>query len=650
MSTVVDELITILGFKLDPGAEAEGSKLTTITQNITKGAAVAAAAIVTFTGTMVELVSKFSDATVENSRFADSIGVTVSELKQWEFAAKRVGGSSSDLRSDLLKLSQSMSSPIPGEFNQTLFMLGIATRDAAGNIRTPIQALEDLSKKFNSFSAIKSQEWGQKAGLNQTMIRLLQQGSKGLEELKSKAKDLGALIPEDVTGSAKRFHDAMEDVHTVMATISKIIASNLTPLFADLTEKFSKWLVANKEFIASNLTQVIKGVTEGVRDFVNIVKGAVSTLNDWLEPLKGSVSGLDKIKIIAPLVTGVLLALTAAMGVKFVEGIILSTVKLATFIATTLGIVPAAAVAETAEATLAVTMQALSVAIGEVTVALTAMNIASGASVAAAAEAAAAEAVLGTTAAATGATMLESILAATAAMGAFVVELLVAAAPFIAIGAAIGVVVLAVDDFITYLQGGDSVIGHFFDSFQKNFPALYDAFKLLTLPVTILFDALETGIGWVLDNTGKWAKSLSGLTDQFSAWLSILDPIWSFIGKIFDKIPSIGGLFKGAEDFAESLGLGDGVADKVKTAIEGTLKIVPQAPSANIPANASVPVSASIVNSTSRTNVGGNNVSIQVNGAGDPASVGADVAGRVSQTLGTTAQTLTPGIRAPLVS
>lgn len=170
-----------------------------------------------------------------------------------------------------------------------------------------------------------------------------------------------------------------------------------------------------------------------------------------------------------------------------------------------------------------------------------------------------------------------------------------------AVSAAAVVVGIAFDDLITFIKGGDSVIGRFFDAFEKRFPALADLIKSTANAFKDLFSFLIEG--------------------------------WRMVGEaISDILPDIGALTEGVLDLLDSgaglLGFGD--------------------PSTASAASPSVQVPASVVSNTSNNSTGGSVTNtFNINGAGDPRGVAAEVARRGG--LGSAGQILSPGPRAPRV-
>lgn len=613
MSTVVDELITLLGLELDPKAEGEASRLKSALSGVRTIALAVGAAIITGATAATALASKFAETTDEGGKLADSMGVQYEKLQELEYATKRAGGNIGELRGDLLKLAQTISSPIPGEFNQSLHMLGISARDSAGQLKSSDEVLEGIVKKFESFDQVKQQQWGSKLGLSQSTIKLIQQGSAGLAELRQRARELGGIIPANVARDAANFNDAMLDTKTAISGVVNVVAAALLPVLTEASRGMAEWIAVNRVAISSSLVRFIDAATEGLSDFVDIVRTVSVFVMSAINPILDFAGGFELIDLVAPAVTTALIALTAVLG-------------------------------------------------------------------------------------------------------AFVIQMLIAAAPILAIAAAIGLAVIAIEDLYTYLNGGDSLIGRFFDSFEQRFPGLFGDIKSLVQMWAGIAEAIiyvvgvahDAGVkiaeyfGWwfevltptkeTLDRIGSVLSGLSAkaepfiaaanrihdavkpILDVFNGLLSLMPMFSGFklddvAGDLTSNEPSFTGFIKhmltgGDGEKNNQIPMGaEGVVERNKkdgnfsinaiNAIQSVARVAPVA--ANMQQGGvtaqSVPVPASVVNNVSRTsNQGGNTVQMTVNGDQSSRAFAAEVAGRVSQSLGTTTQMLTPGNRAPLVS
>ena len=117
-STIVDELVTILGIDLDAQAL---NKLHAFEDNVGKAAqAVEKFALkISLGATAMSFWLKTSyDEEESLQRIADRTGVSTNKLQEWGYAANAISGDAQGLMADMESLQKSMSSPIPGQYNQ----------------------------------------------------------------------------------------------------------------------------------------------------------------------------------------------------------------------------------------------------------------------------------------------------------------------------------------------------------------------------------------------------------------------------------------------------------------------------------------------------------------------------------------------------
>lgn len=498
---VVDELITLLGLKTDPGASGEAEGFNKLLGGVKKGAVAAGAALVAAAAAINAYAIKQAGAIDAAGKFADSLGITYENLQKLEYAQQRAGGSTEELRADLDKITKTMSSPIPGEFNQTFYQLGIRARNASGELRSADDVLLDIAKKFESMSKQRQVQFAEKLGISPGTLKLIQQGRGGIEELREEAVRLGLVLDENAKEKAARFQDSLLNSRSVVDALGKSIAIGLLPAMADSLDTFTDWIGANREFIGSSITQVVEGVADGFSMFGDAVSYVFGLVTSFLGPIDGLITGLDATQAIALTVAIALIAVAA------------------------------------------------------------------------------------------------SVIAATW--------------PFLAIAAAIGAVILILDDLYSAFTGGDSIIGGWVDQFSSAFPEISGA------------------IGALLELLGKVAGFFGGiLLDNIKMLGRIL------VGVIGGALDGFTSLLKQADKF---IGLIKGVSGTVGGFFGGMFGSAAQ----------SAPVPASTISSTGGSSTVNNNVTNNINGAGNPSAVAGEIVNRGG--LGQTLQQSRPGLTGPTV-
>lgn len=313
---IVDELVTLLGLKTDPKAERNAKGFNKLLDGVTKMAVKAGTALVALQGATTAWVSTTANAVDAGGKLADSIGVSYESLQELGFATERAGGSVSELNSDLVNLTQSMASPIPGEFNQNLALMGISVRKANGELRSADDVLGDLAGKFENVNAIQAQQLGKKLGLSQSTIKLLQQGQDGIAGLRAEARALGAVVPEEAKKDAADYVDAITNIKAALTGISRIAAMSIAPAMKDAMVLVQKFLATNRQLIRSGLTDFAKGVTEGFSRFFTAAKSVWDIISGLLGPVGDFIGGMDRADVVTGLVATAL-SLVAGIGAIF---------------------------------------------------------------------------------------------------------------------------------------------------------------------------------------------------------------------------------------------------------------------------------------------------------------------------------------------
>lgn len=316
---IVDELVTILGFKADTKEADKMEKSLTEVKDTMISVTKALAALTVGTAFFIQ---KSLGAIDSSNRFAKSIGMTYEKLQELEFAAVSVGGNVDELRGDLESLATTMSSPIPGEFNDTLALMRIETRKASGELKTSGEILTDLSKKFEGMGSVEAFQWGKKLGLSTTTIELLKQGEEGLKKLKDEAHAMGAIVPSENLEQAREAEKSIEQLKFATVAFMKSIAAGLAPEIAAMMKSTKEWVAQNKDVIKLNLKSIIMGVASGFKTFASVLRILLTPFNFLIKYFKDSGVELNKTKIISMAVAGVLTATLAfAIGAVITKAV-----------------------------------------------------------------------------------------------------------------------------------------------------------------------------------------------------------------------------------------------------------------------------------------------------------------------------------------
>lgn len=423
---VVDELVTLLSFKTSPGTEKAIKSIkdgiSTLKSEVTKWAAAATAA---GAATSAFLLSA-SDKAIELQKLSQSTNLSTDSLQQWQYAAEAVGASSAAVTSDLESLLKTMSSPIPGELNMELMMLGVSVHNASGQLRGADEVLKDVGDKLNKMSSARAVQWAERVGISNDTLMLLKQGRQGLSELFEEAQLVGAIIPADAIERGAELSKSIKTLKTVFQALGNSIALSFAPNLKKVVDNFKQFLINNAEFVRQGLGITIDGVSRGFGRFWDILVKIKDGFVALLQPMQPFLKNMDAVKIVAGLVTGALAGFLALMAPAIIQ--------------------------------------------------------------------------------------------------------------FAAVGAAIAGVSLVIEDFITWLQGGESVIGDIVNAFSNwmdKFPELKEDLKSVGQVFADVFNAIP----------GLIDKCIDKIEDMFP----VINKILSGLGKVIDFV------YEGAKTAGETL-------------------------------------------------------------------------------------------------
>lgn len=187
-------------------------------------------------------------------KFSKSIGESAQDVEAWGEAVARSGGSSEGFQGSLAGLAREMATvATKGESRLTPFFdkLGISLLDANGKARSTMDLLPELADKFAGLSEIESRGLGEKIGLDEGTILLLQQGRRAVEDLVARQRELGTATDEDIA-KAEKFNDQWDDTKQLFRSLLVTGGSTILPLFSAILqglESVSKFAKDNKFFV-----------------------------------------------------------------------------------------------------------------------------------------------------------------------------------------------------------------------------------------------------------------------------------------------------------------------------------------------------------------------------------------------------------------
>ena len=229
------------------------------------GLGIAAAGLVTVTGLFAGIISR-ATATDELGKFTQVTGHSIEKVGAWEQAIVRSGGTVAGFRGTLEGLTSQLTDielTGGGEAAEVFARLGVNAVDAGGKVKSAFEILPELADSFANLSKTESFAFGQKLGLDQGTILLLQQGRVAVEELVLKQKSLGVATKEDAAAAAE-FNDSLADSKQVFGNLFTSAGTTILPLLTSVLNGFQAivgWVQQNKTLVTGFFVGVAGVVT-----------------------------------------------------------------------------------------------------------------------------------------------------------------------------------------------------------------------------------------------------------------------------------------------------------------------------------------------------------------------------------------------------
>lgn len=242
--------------------------------------AVTASGLVVVLGLFAGVTSQ-ALGTDELGKFSAMMGLSVEEVDSWGEAVIRAGGTAEGFRGSLQSLTGQLtdiSLTGSGAAAEVLARLGINAMTSGGQIKSAFDILPQLADSFQHLSKAESVGFGQKLGLDQGTILLLQQGRVAVEDLVRRQRELGVTTEEDAKAAAD-FNDQMADSKQSMRSLFTAAGTTILPLLTQMLKGFQVvggWMRQHKNLVAGFF--IATGVAITVFYLPAIASAAAATL------------------------------------------------------------------------------------------------------------------------------------------------------------------------------------------------------------------------------------------------------------------------------------------------------------------------------------------------------------------------------------
>ena len=277
----IDLIAKIAGFEQGMGRAArEADKRF---KQIEKRAKIAGAAIGASLVANVGLVANKLRNTInqmdELSKAAQRASMPTEEFSKLAYAGNLADVSIQDLQASMGRLAKAQGDAQRETSVQARVFeaLGIATKDAEGNLRSTHDVLLDFA---DSFKELKGSPEIMAAGMNifgrsfQNLIPLLKDGSQGLRDAGIEAEQLGLVLSTEAGQQAEEFNDDITRLQSALTGMWREVAQQVLPNLLALTNQF---VDAAKEGdtmkkVADEISGALRGIADTAKLFGELIQ------------------------------------------------------------------------------------------------------------------------------------------------------------------------------------------------------------------------------------------------------------------------------------------------------------------------------------------------------------------------------------------
>lgn len=214
--------------------------------DFTARAAIGFAALTAAAAGAFRAISKSAESADEMIKASRATGIYVQELSRLRYGAELSGSSFEDLQKVILAMSKTVGQSLAGmnnEATKAFKILDISLTDVSGNARKTEEILKDVADRFSKMPDGVEKTSLAIAALGRRgpdLISFLNEGREGMDKLGVEAERLGLVFDTKTGKASERFNDNLSRMGKVMEGLWNKVLENVIPVFADLTDKFSK--------------------------------------------------------------------------------------------------------------------------------------------------------------------------------------------------------------------------------------------------------------------------------------------------------------------------------------------------------------------------------------------------------------------------
>lgn len=252
---------------------------------------------------LVEFGKRAIDTADEIGKMAQKVGVSTEILSAYRVQAQLSNVATEGLQSGMAKFARTAADAAAGGKDQAAVFqaIGVATRDAAGNLRPMSDLVQDVAKKFASYedsaskTALAQQLFG-KSGAE--LIPFLNElGEKSLPEVIKQADEFGNVISGNASKQAETFNDNITRLKLEASGFAQAVVQQVLPNMVALSDQMVQAGKTTDGYSssASGVATAVKGFVFALLAAKEIVSGVAATVFAFFDAIQAVFSGAGEI-------------------------------------------------------------------------------------------------------------------------------------------------------------------------------------------------------------------------------------------------------------------------------------------------------------------------------------------------------------------
>lgn len=234
---------------------------------------------------LLGVANKAAETTDRIDKMSQRLGMSRESFQEWDYILSQNGVSMDSMNTAMKSMTTAMASLADegkkGE--ETLGKLGISVDDLKNMkqeevFEKAVIALQNMDEGYEK-ARLAQQLFGKQG---QEMLPMLNQSKGSIDELKTKARELGLVLSDDAVDAGVKFTDTMDSAKRSLGTMAAQVGVGVMPVIQKLLE----WIIGNMPTIQKVFKTAFDVISEvvniAVEVFTNFLLPILSTLYSWI--------------------------------------------------------------------------------------------------------------------------------------------------------------------------------------------------------------------------------------------------------------------------------------------------------------------------------------------------------------------------------